>query len=213
MLRYAAQSVRPVAAFAARKSLWASFFAFIIWSGIEAYDGASDRFQARYSQAKDTVVPPVESTFEKVTSIASNLWASIEANPGPSLLALGIFAFTIIYHKMSGKSLKEAFATTLIHAAPAKPTIIQKAEQELLQERLLNKETELEQLISNLPQQINNAKTTADVLYKEADRAREQAEVKKRRADKAAEEHANLVKKLEVAKADIVALKEQLAKA
>lgn len=212
MLRSIAKQAIPAGRYALKKSMWVSLFAFIIWSGVEAYDGASERFQTRYAQAKDTVTPPVESTYEKVSTLATNLWASIEANPGPSLLALGIFIFTIVYHKVSGKTLKEAFANTLMKAplAPSKPSIIQKAEQELLQEKLISKETELHSLVNDLPYRIVNALETAKALEKEAERAKELAETKERRAKKAAEEHASLVALLETARTDLAAVKEQL---
>jgi hypothetical protein len=38
----------------------------------------------------------------------SKLWANIEANPFPVLIALGTFLLTVLYHKARGKSLRES---------------------------------------------------------------------------------------------------------
>jgi hypothetical protein len=215
MLRYVARAAVSTAKWGGKKSMWAGLFAFIAWSSIEMYDGAHDRMQTRYSQAKETVVPPVENSMAWCQAVAEKLWLSIEHNPGPSLLAFGLFVFTIIYHKMHGKGLKEAFTMTVLRSVPnepAKPKIIQKAENELLYEKLISTETTLESQIIDLPREIREALGMAETLQREAERAEEQAKTKRSRADAATKKHDGLVVKLDEAKRDLEEVREQLGR-
>ncbi len=210
MLRYVARAALSTAKWGGKKSMWAGLVAFVGWSAIEMYDGAHDRLQSRYVQAKDAVVPPAESTYDKVATQADKLWTSIEDNPGPSLLALAVFALTIVYHKMHGKGFREAITATVLRSEPKEPNIILKAKQDLLFNQLVSTETVLNAQIANLPVQILNAAAVAETLQREAIRANETALTKEQRARSSKAEHERLVKLLETAKQDLVAVREQL---
>lgn len=205
--------LKAVAKWTGRKSIYAGLLAFIGWSGIEMYDGASTRMQTRYVQAKDAVAPPLESTWEWCSVIASRLWVSIEHNPGPTLITLVLFIGTILYHKMKGQSIKEAFASTLTRSEPAKPRIILKAEQELMYQQLVSTETTLEAQLANLPNQIREAAAVAETLDREATRAEEAATTKRSRAKAATVNHARLTALLSTAKHDLLEVREQLGRA
>lgn len=216
MLRYVARAATSTLKWGGKKSMWAGLVAFALWSCIEMYDGAHDRLQTRYVQAKEAVVPPAENTYEKVTAIAEKLWASIEENPGPSILALSLFIMTVLYHKYHGKDLKTALLSTITHAtapSPPEPRIIIKAQQDLMFKFLTDSEKELEEKIGKLPDEIAERERVVYTLQKEADRAKEQFDSKQQRANKHKDEFEALKRQYDTAKQDLKDIKEQLGKA
>lgn len=139
----------------------------------DIFDGANERVNQRVSQVRETVVNPAEDTMSKVQELASKLWASIEANPGPSILALSLFAFTVIYHKMKGHSTVAALKAGLLKETP-EPTlnpILVKAQAQAIETQMYEMHDRLEARSKVLPQEIKAARQSVDRATSAHDKA------------------------------------------
>lgn len=122
------------------------------------------------------------------TAAALRVWASVEANPAPVLVALGTFLLTIIYHKLKGKSLKEsvevaATRVTVVNV-PAPTTesdnaIVKRAQARATRTQLLADQIGLENRIRKLPDEVRKAEQElcyADKAMVDAEEALTEAE-------------------------------------
>lgn len=153
--------------FAAKKAtkpaLYFSTVAALLWFVVDIADGASDRFHMRVNQAKSSVVEPTENVMSTVTEYANKLWASIESNPGPSILAVVLFVMTVVYHKMKGRSTIAALKAGLLKEAPVDPPtpenpIIAKMHRQAIENQMLDTYEKLEKRQKALPTEIENAR-------------------------------------------------------
>jgi hypothetical protein len=144
---------------ATKPTVYVGTIAAMLWLAADVFDGASDRLNYRVSQVKDAVVEPTENTFNSVQAQCVKLWASIEANPGPSALAIGLFAFTVIYHKMKGRSTIAALKAGLLKEAPVDVLnpVLQKAHQAAIENQLIEMYEKAEARQKALPAEIKNA--------------------------------------------------------
>lgn len=177
MLRLAYGLGKAVAQKTTKPALYLSLLASVAWLVIDLADGAGDRFHLRYEQAKDTVIQPAGTVAEKVNFHASKLWQSIEDNPGPSILAIALFAMTVGYHKWKGRSTVAALKAGLLKEAPIDPKpeenpLIAKMHRQAIENQMLETYDKLEARQKVLPDEIKNA----DEALKQATRARQKAE-------------------------------------
>jgi chromosome segregation ATPase len=114
------------------------------------------------------------------TAAASlRLWAGIEANPAPVLVALGTFMLTIVYHKLKGKSLRESVevaATRVTVVALPTPTpvapvaesenvVVKRAQARATRTQLIADQIGLENRLRKLPDDVR--KSEQEVCYAE----------------------------------------------
>lgn len=145
-----------------KPTLYLSTIAACLWLAVDIADGASDRFHMRANQAKTAVVEPAENVMATVTEQASKLWASIESNPGPSILAIALFAMTVVYHKMKGRSTMAALKAGLLKEAPVDPKepenpILTKMLRQAAENQMLETYEKLEARQKALPNELQNA--------------------------------------------------------
>lgn len=150
----------------------------MLWLAVDIFDGASDRLSYRLSQVQDVVVEPAETTFNSVQVQCAKLWASVEANPGPSMLAIGLFAFTVIYHKMKGRSTIAALKAGLLKEAPVDVLnpVLAKAQRVALENQLIEMYEASEERQKTLPDDIKNAEESVKRMIAARDKAQAAAE-------------------------------------
>ncbi len=129
------------------------------WLIMDVTDGASDRLRLRKEQATTAIAEPADSVMVTVTDQATKLWASIESNPGPSLLALSMFALTVVYHKYKGRTIVAALKAGLLKEAPVDPQnpLITKMIRQAAENQMLETFDKLEKRQKALPNEIANA--------------------------------------------------------
>jgi hypothetical protein len=128
------------------------------------------------------------------------VWANIEANPFPVLIALITFVATVVYHKAKGKSLRESVeaATTRVTVVtvPSKQTedqdnpILQRAKARAMRAQLLVDQIGLQNRQRKLPDEIIKAEKEA--CYTQQDLSAAEAALSNRR-----KAHDDAVAKLE----------------
>ena len=133
------------------------------------------------ASAYTTYPTEFRQTADTASATAPRVWASVEANPAPVLVALGTFLLTIIYHKLKGKSLKEsvevaATRVTVVNV-PAPTTesdnaIVKRAQARATRTQLIADQIGLENRIRKLPEEVRRAEQ--EVCY--ADKAMVDAE-------------------------------------
>lgn len=186
----------------------------LLWVGVDMLDGAKARFHQRVGEAKSEVVEPVENVMANVTELATKLWASIESNPGPSILALALFAFTIIYHKVKGRTTVDALKMTLLKDNPTEPVnpVLERVRKEAIESQMLDMHERLESRQKVLPNEISNAFSR----LKQAESNKLKAEQAADRADtdyiQARGYHERLVKESQEGKVALAELEVELAK-
>lgn len=206
---------RSLGSKAAKPSLYAALLGSFLWLAVDLADGASDRFHTRLDQAKTSVMEPADQTFTKVMTHASKLWESIEANPGPSILAIGLFVITVIYHKRRGASTVEALKAVVLKTTPAEPEnpVLVKIQKEALQNQMYKAYDKLSDRSKVLPEEIGTASAhvqRAEVIYNKARDAALRAEQEFNRAKELRE---SLLKEQADAKVTMAELEEELSKA
>ena len=111
---------------------------------------------------------------DTVAAAALRVWAGIEANPVPVLVALGTFLLTIVYHKLKGKSLREsvevAATRVTVVAVPtpvaeAENLVVKRAQARATRTQLIADQIGLENRIRKLPDEVRKAEQ--DVCYTE----------------------------------------------
>lgn len=144
------------------------------------------------------------------------VWAGIEANPAPVLVALGTFLVTLVYHTFKGKSLREsveAAATRVtvvtVPAAPAagdagENAVVKRAQARATRTQLLTDQIGLENRMRKLPEEVRKAEQ--ETCYSE--QAMNDAEVALTRAEKALEAK---IEAHDAAVAKLDALRKELA--
>ena len=144
---------------------------------------------------------------------AIRVWAGIEANPAPVLVALGTFLLTIVYHKLRGKSFKEsvevAATRVTVVAVPAPTTdaetaVVKRAQARATRTQLLADQIGLENRIRKLPDEVRKAEQ--EVCY--ADKAMTDAEEALTKAEETMEAKIEAHK---AASAKLEALRKELA--
>lgn len=170
---------------AIKPSLYFAVIMSIGWLCVDLADGASDRFHERLGQVKNS--SPVRTAEDGAASVgeyASRFWASIESNPGPSILAIVLFTVTVLYHKMKGRSTLAALKAGILKEAPVDPPlpsnpIYAKMLQQAAETQMLETYEKLEARQKTLPNEIQNAAAAlkqSEAAYKRAQEAASRAE-------------------------------------
>jgi hypothetical protein len=98
------------------------------------------------------------------------LWANVEANPVPVVLAAGTFLLTVVYHKARGKSLREsvevaATRVTVIPvpaaAAEGDADVVKRAKARATRAQLIADQIGLQNRIRKLPDEVTKAEKEA----------------------------------------------------
>jgi hypothetical protein len=102
---------------------------------------------------------------------ARPVWASVEANPAPVLLALGTFLLTVVYYKAKGKSLREsvAVAATRVTVIPVpvkdeadgENRAVARAKARAARTQLMADQVLLQNRLRKLPEEVTKAEKDA----------------------------------------------------
>jgi hypothetical protein len=139
--------------------------------------------------------------------------ASIEANPVPVVFALGTFLATIVYHKLKGKSFRDAVevAATRVTLVPvpasgAQPEtpVVLRAKARATRAQLIADQIGLEGRIRKLPGEVRTAEKEACYTEQAVADARKSLEAKQKA-------HEEAVSKLESFRAELAAGESELA--
>jgi Skp family chaperone for outer membrane proteins len=212
------QTAKIAAKKATKPTLYLSTAAALLWFAVDLADGASDRFHQRVDQAKSTVVEPAESVMATVTEHASKLWASIESNPGPSILALALFSFTVIYHKMKGRSTLAALKAAALKEPPLDPKppenpLVVKMQRQAIENQMLETYEKLERRQKDLPDEIKAASDGVKRAALNRQKAEEAAARATNEHNKALAYRDRLQKEFDDGLATLVELEQELNKA
>ena len=127
-----------------------------------------------------TVYTTHPDEFRQASEVAAlaavRMWAGIEANPTPVLVALGTFLLTIVYHKLKGKSFGEsvevAATRVTVVAVPAlgpgaepETAVVKRAQLRATRTQLITDQIGLENRIRKLPDEVRKAEQ--EVCYAE----------------------------------------------
>lgn len=129
-----------------------------------------------------------------VVPVVLRAWESVSANPAPYLSAALLFLATVAYHKVRGKSLREAVETAAtkvtVVAAPVhgEPEVVVRARNRATRTQLLADQIGLQNRLRKLPSEIAEAEKGAAWAEKAAREAREAAD-SKQVAKQQAEKH------------------------
>jgi hypothetical protein len=104
-----------------------------------------------------------------VAAAAVRVWESVEANPGPALLAVGTFLLTVTYHKVKGKSLRESVEAAASRGrsdpakAPEEPEnpVVTRAKARTMRSQLLADQIGIQNRQRKLPEEIARAEREA----------------------------------------------------
>jgi hypothetical protein len=149
------------------------------------------------------------------------VWAGIEANPVPVLLALGTFLLTIVYHKLKGKSFRESVevaatrVTVVALPAPAPEadnTVVKRAQARATRTQLLADQIGLENRIRNLPGEVKKAEKEACYTEQAAFDAQKALEAKRQAHEEATAKLEALRKELAAGETEIAAIATELKK-
>lgn len=95
------------------------------------------------------------------------LWAKVEANPVPVVLAIGTFLLTVTYHKAKGKSLRESVAAAATRGAATVPApnaadggdnpVVRRAKARAVRTQLMADQIGLQNRLRKLPDELLKA--------------------------------------------------------
>ena len=156
---------------------------------------------------------------------AQKLWAGVEANPVPVVLALGTFLFTLVYHKLKGKSLREsvevaATRVTVVPVPGAPPAasgagespVVARAKARATRAQLIADQIALENRNRKLPAEVKQAEKDACYTEQALADARKALEARERAHAEAAAKLAALESEWEASESELAAIAAELAK-
>jgi hypothetical protein len=150
---------------------------------------------------------------------AQKLWAGVEANPAPVVLALGTFLLTLVYHKLKGKTLRESVevAATRVTVVPVPPAtsaspVVARAVARATRAQLIADQIALENRNRKLPAEVKQAEKDACYTEQAVADARKALEARERAHAEAAAKLAALESEWEASESELAAIAAELAK-
>jgi hypothetical protein len=153
---------------------------------------------------------------------ALKLWAGVEANPVPVVLALGTFLLTLVYHKLKGKSLRESVevAATRVTVVPvpgapsgaSESPVVARAKARATRAQLIADQIALENRHRKLPAEVKHAEKDACYTEQALTDARKALEARERAHAEAAAKLEALRDELEASESELAAIAAELAK-
>lgn len=152
---------------------------------------------------------------------AERAWAGFEANPVPVLVALGTFTATLVYHKLKGKSFRDAVevaATRVtlvpVPAAGAQPEtpVVTRAKARATRAQLIADQIGLEGRIRKLPTELKAAEKDACYTEQAVADARKSLEAKRKAHEEAVAKLESLREELATGESELAAIADELKK-